>query len=112
MRLTRTLVEVAREIGADWRAMSRPYTVGPRGVRGGHPAHAAYTAMRTLHTADLTTPMTLNGEDAGTAADVVRAFLKASGPWHGVTAARMKAELRDALAHHDVENHVPSDPPR
>lgn len=103
-RLTRTLAEVAREIGDDWHAMRRPYTVTPRGMRPGHPAHLPYMVMRTMRTDDLSA-------DDHAGSDAVRQFLAASSGWRGTTATRVKAELRDALAHHDIEHHEPTDLP-
>jgi hypothetical protein len=117
VKLTRTLAEVARDIGNDWHAMSRPYSVSPRGVRGGHPAHLYYSIMRTLHTDDLDTEVPATGAlavlfgpgEGLTAADCMSAFLASAKGWRGTTATRVKAELRDALAHYAVEHHLPTD---
>lgn len=102
--LTRTLAAVAREVGADWPAMTRATTVTPFGNVGEHPAHPYYAVMRTLHTTDLS-------DDYGcdTADGIVRYFLSNAGSWRGAVAQRVKAELKSALLHHDIGSHAPTD---
>lgn len=95
--LTRSLAEVAREVARDWNGK-------PAGMYFG--AVPYVRAMAYLDTADLSDTF---GDDA--ADDVVLRFLSNASTWRGPVAQRVKAELRAALAYHDVATHEPRDLP-
>jgi hypothetical protein len=106
--LTRTLSAVAVEVADVWPAVRRAGTYDPRlGLNiGEHPAHPYLVAMAGHTSADLNAPY---GYDS--IADVVARFLDNASGWRGLAAARIKGELRAALAHNAIGTHAPVDYP-
>lgn len=93
--LTRPLSDIAREIRTNWSER-------PTGIYFG--ALPYIRAMAYMDTSDLSDSF---GDDD--ADDVVIRFLTNAGTWRGPVAQKIKAELRAALAHHDIATHQPRD---
>jgi hypothetical protein len=94
LALNRSLNAIAHEIWADFKDKPMAYAAEPY-----------IDALYGAHTTDLS-----ESYGADDYAGIVNYLVNSNlGTWRGETARRVKAELRAALAHHQLNRHLPSD---